>query len=438
MSTSGRRALLVLAVAAVGAAPPALALQERPAPPPDAPEAEPLPLERVDLLLRRAQSNLALHGLSLEPAHLARAEVDLREATRRLPADAGPERTFDAWFSLAFVLVRNGEAVEGKLPEALDREVGAAIAKASAVNPRFPGLWILDGMRLENLGNAAAAVERITEGLDLLEGMRDSLAPTLTYQLRLFALRSRGRALLSPDLGRQYLAAKDFEEAVALATEALKDPAVPRPSRLRRDVLTHLVAAYVELDYFDKAERILEELRSLDPGNYIHPFNLALVKARRQRYSEALALYRKAAALRPDEPVSHLKVAYILLVFPQPGEKPDTKEALREATVYLRLRGGIPDAEYCSLRGEIAFLSGDAAAAEDWFRQALDLVPDCRMALNRLIQIASRRQAPADPAEREARRKETLEFRRRLMEEEEKRRKGRGGMEGRKTSLTFC
>jgi tetratricopeptide (TPR) repeat protein len=349
----------------------------------------------------------------MDVQHLQLAVADYRAAAADIPADATPGETFSAWFGLAFCLARAELPADPAAAEARSTEVFDALkraARAEGTDSSFPGLWVVDGMMQRHRGELGVAIERITRGLAGLEEWK-GLQPWQLYQFRLFGLLARGRAYLDAPGSSEHLAAKDFEEALSLAEAALKDPEAPSPSRLRIVVLTHVVAAYQALDYFDKAEERLLELIRIDPGSGLHRYNLALVKAQQMKYAEALALHRKASELDRLDPRPYLKTAYILLTFPDPGKEPDVAGAERAGEVYLQLLGGVPDAEYCALKGEACFLRGEAKDAEAWFRRSLNLDGRCRTALSRLVHLLGRRDDPAGNI-----RKEIETFRKRLEE----------------------
>jgi tetratricopeptide (TPR) repeat protein len=412
--------LAALALAALPWAVVRPCLAQEPAPAPSPAKTSPLGREDVARLLGRAEGNVIRHGLSLDAKHLQLAVADYRAAADGLPSDASPSETFTAWFGLAFTLARTAFPADREAAEARSKEVFDALQRAAKVDSAFPGLWVVDGMMRELRGEGADAVERITKGLAGLEGY-EGLQPWQHYQFRLFGLLHRGRAFLDAPGSSEHLAAKDFEGALALAEEALKDPSVPVPSRLRTVVLTHVAAAYQRLDYYDKAEKVLGELIRIDPATGVHRYNMALVKAEQMKYAEALALHRQAADLDRADPRPHLKTAYILLTFPEPGKAPDVAAAERAGEVYLQRIGGEPDAEYCALKGEAAFHRGDSKEAESWFRKALDLDRLCRTALHRLVHLLGRRDDAAG-----ALRKEIETLRARL---EEKRKGAEAGKE---------
>ena len=392
--------LLAAAAAALFAA--SAGAQEAPPPPPPpaapaVPAAPPLPVAEVDRLLLRGQRNLGLHGLSLWPEHLHRAVEDFRRTFRGMPEDAGPDRRFDAAFSLAFALAR-GE-FDPETGEARAREVADALSAAAAVNDRFPGLFIVDGLVKEAAKDPAGAADAITKGLDLLEGWQ-GLQPWQSHQLRLFGLLARGRAFLDGRMNRAQLAEKDFEKALALAEESLRDPMAPADSRLRRVVLTHLAAAKQSLNYYSEAERILEFLVKEDPANGQHSLNLGFVLASQFRFPDAVAAYRRASERDPGDPRPRIKIAYILLKHPDPGAAPDLDEAARQAEIYRGLVG-TEDGEYACMRGELALLRGEREKAAEWFRRALRHSPYCQTALNRLVQHLGQKGALTPEEEKE-------------------------------------
>jgi tetratricopeptide (TPR) repeat protein len=415
-----------------GGAPPVPA----PAPAQDAagkPKAPPLTVEALDIHLLRAQRNLILNGLSLDSGYLRRAAKDYRSAVDGLPEAVDPERRFTALMGLAFCLARMEPPADAAGKAARARETFDLLGRAAnleTVPPGFyanhPGLWIVDGLMQEQVGEFKAAEAQITRGLAELDGA-PGIPPWLDYQFRLFGLLARGRAFLK---GSEHLARSDFKEALALAEKALMDPLAPRENALRSVVLTHLAAAHQALESFEDAERVLAELVRRDPANPAHPYNMALVKAIQQKYVESLAWYRRAADLDRSDPRPHLKIAFILLRYIEPI---DTAEAVREGEIHLRLVGGKPDAEYCALRGEAAFLGKDMKEAEAWFRKALALDGACRTALQRLMNILGQKDDPTGAIQ-----KEIDDLRRKLEDSTKKKGEGGPGMETKKTDMTFC
>jgi tetratricopeptide (TPR) repeat protein len=393
------------------------------------PPQQPLSPEEADVLLRRGERNLLLHGLSLDARYLGRATADFRALAAGLPADADASRRFNAWFSLAFALAQADAPDDPAKAREAAREILSLLGKAGELQPEFPGLWIVDGMARERAGEGLAAVDSATRGLEALAKYR-GMEEWRVRMLRLFGLLARGRARLDPALGQELQAERDFEEAAAAAEEALGDPLAPRENYLRRTVLTHLAAVQQRLEYFAKAERTLEVLLREDPASFINSYNMAVVKARQSRFPEAMRYYRQAAQLAPRDSRPHLKMAFILLHYPESGD-PDLKAAAAEAEAYLALTGA-RDAEYCALRGVLAEKGGHGDEAEKWYRAALALDPRCVRSIMGLVQILGRRIEDLDGAQR----KELEDLRRRLQEGEG----GENEKEPRRRSpdATFC
>jgi len=103
---------------------------------------------------------------------------------------------------------------------------------------------------------------------------------------------------------------------------------------------------------------------------------------------DGLVWMRRAAERAPGDPEPHLRAAYVLLVH-APGGAPDADAALVEAATALADAGGVESADYRACRGEAAWSEGNDDDAEEWFRGALELRPDCRWALQRLLQISA-------------------------------------------------
>jgi tetratricopeptide (TPR) repeat protein len=418
-----------LAAILCAAAPAAGGAAEEPAP---AAASDPA---RIRLLLHRADANLRLHGLTCAGKFQRRAVADLREAVAALPAGAAGVEAFDACFSLAFALVRGEAPADPEEARAGLLQVYRLLDRAAKLDGSSPGLWIVDGMAREAEGKTEPAVANITRGLNLLDERERTAGfdPGKARQLRFFGLLARGRAQLEERMNAEHLAEKDFAAAVALGDEALREPDAPREDNfVRRVALTHHAAGLQRLDRFPEAEALLATLVKEDPGNPAHYYNLALVNAQQQRFPASLEFYRKAASLGPSDPRPHVKIAYILVHYPEPGREPDLDGARRAADRYLGLRRGDPDAEYCTLRGEVAWRREDLAESERWFRRAVAADPGCRAALSRLAHILGRRDDGSEIS-----RKAIEEIRRLLLEAEKGRRHGRG-MEERKVDLTFC
>ena len=420
-----------------------------PAPPPApapakpaAPEEKTVPLspEQFEVHLLRAEGNLRLHGLSLQKAPLKLALADFRAAVKGLPEKVDGDRRFRALFGLGFALARTEFPETREERDALVRECYGLLDRASVIasDPpgRFsihPGLWIVGGIIREQSGDPVGARDLVLDGFRRLETL--AVQPEwMEDQLRLFGLLARGRAYLQEPLNSDHLALPDFKAARELAEKSLKDPLTPRDTRLRPVVLTHLAAAYQSLDYFDDAEKLLTELVSTDPGSAAHPFHMALVKANQMKYSDALSWYRRAAELDPADPRPHVKIAFILLRYPEPGKEPDLDAARREGEKFQQLLGGEPGAEYCSLRGEISFLRRDAKDAESWYRKALSLDPDCRTALQNLIILLGQKEDPGEAVRAE------IERIRKKLQDSKGKEGGEPGQEPRRrrTDLTFC
>jgi Flp pilus assembly protein TadD len=150
----------------------------------------------------------------------------------------------------------------------------------------------------------------------------------------------------------------------------------------------------------DAAHEALVALDEAHPGDGSVALVAGEVATWRGFADDGLAWMRRAAERRPDDPEPHLRAAYILLVHPPEGER-DVDAALREAAAALADAGGVESADYRACRGEAALVEGDEGAAEAWFRGALQLRPDCRWALQRLLQVVAGRGA-ATEGERDA------------------------------------
>jgi tetratricopeptide (TPR) repeat protein len=180
-----------------------------------------------------------------------------------------------------------------------------------------------------------------------------------------------------------------------------------------------------------KLDQAQERLAALDAA---HPTDARVallageVATWRGYADEGLAWMRRASERAPEDPDAHLRAAYVLLVHPPDGE-PDSDAALSEASAALADAGGVESADYRACRGEAAWVRGEIADAEAWFRTALELRPDCRWALQRLLQIVSAQGDEGEP-ERQA-------LNERLSELLRSGRSG-SGMENARMPVSFC
>jgi Flp pilus assembly protein TadD len=106
---------------------------------------------------------------------------------------------------------------------------------------------------------------------------------------------------------RQYHRQDRLEQAIALYQEVIKiDPD-------HANARFNLAAAYLQTESFDNAYFILIDLYRKEPGNHQAMLNLALANIGRRRFDEALALLDKAAAT-PEPPLFeialHKGIAY--------------------------------------------------------------------------------------------------------------------------------
>lgn len=405
-----------------------------------APARVPLDPRRLATLLSRAETNLRLHGLTLDPRYLRNAAEDYlavhsgmagEKALEGMSPEAWNDARFTAAFALAFCLAREDLPTAPEERNAVVSLMQDCLSVAATLSPEASALWIVDGMAREKGGDHEGAVRNLDRGLDALDD-ENGLAPWQRFQLRLFGLLARGRAHIDGGGSRAHLALDDFTAAGALAARALQSPEMPRGgSRLNIFVLTHRAAALQRLDQYAEAEATLDTLMKDDPGNALHPYNRGLVAAWQQKFGEALDYYRRAAALDKNSPAPHIKTAYILLAYHPGAPRPEIAAALEEAAIYRNLVGGETD-EYLACRGEAALLAGDGEAAERWFEKALALNPRCSKALQRMVRILG------SEADRSPEREKLLqEFNRRLTEVIRMKQSGEG-METARPEITFC
>jgi len=119
--------------------------------------------------------------------------------------------------------------------------------------------------------------------------------------------------------------------------EALKDDLrIPEP--VRREMrgmwlasMTNLVALHQRVGEPQEAEKLLTRLLRLEPGNFLHHYNMGLVKGTVGKFDDALAAYEKALELRPDpewiEPYPRMAFIY--------AERKENEKAERYYLDYL-------------------------------------------------------------------------------------------------------
>ena len=187
------------------------------------------------------------------------------------------------------------------------------------------------------------------------------------------------------------LGARPYDDAVRCVVLLLLLIAACGPSPAADGVLAD-AQALADCGKLDEARQQLEALAAAHPTDARVALLAGEVATWRGYPEEALEWMRRAVQYAPGDPEPHLRAAYVLLVHP-PGGEPDVDAALVEAAAALQDAGGTESADYRACRGEAAWAAGDEASAEPWFRAALELRPDCRWALHRLLQITSARGA---------------------------------------------
>ncbi|HVN64580.1 MAG TPA: tetratricopeptide repeat protein, partial [Candidatus Binataceae bacterium] len=94
-------------------------------------------------------------------------------------------------------------------------------------------------------------------------------------------------------------------------SEAALKSAAELPGGEDAAALARAEISYMRGDYRG-AETVLNDLLKRDPGNVRALSALGAVLAHGKHYAEALAAYRKAAALTPGDPTIHYKIAVVL------------------------------------------------------------------------------------------------------------------------------
>jgi tetratricopeptide (TPR) repeat protein len=204
--------------------------------------------------------------------------------------------------------------------------------------------------------NIASTPQPESSGRSRASGARASAAHPIGAQRRLRADRLYEKAL-------QYHRRHHLERAIGLYREVIKiDPE-------HKNARFNLGAAYLQTDAFSKAYVIMADLYMKEPDNLQVMLNLAVAHIGCRRFNEALALLDKAAAC-PEPPLFeialHKGIAYRRLNRP--------REALNW---YKRAEALRPDDPH--LLFNLAVVSDQQqhyAAAIDYYRRYIDLSPD--------------------------------------------------------------
>jgi len=175
-------------------------------------------------------------------------------------------------------------------------------------------------------------------------------------------------------LGRALLEQKNYPTALTVIQEYIKR----QPKDAQGYHLEGLV--YEGLARWDKAGESLLKAARLQPGDYEIRKNLALVLVHEGRTAEAIREFEAAEKISPKEPEAHQQLATLY------EKKGAIALAKVEREKYAKLVGqDQQEAEASKLNDEANKLlaSGDARAAAETYRKALQLVPsDAQMHYN--------------------------------------------------------
>jgi len=221
---------------------------------------------------------------TLEKPLLDAVAQDLEAARSESP---GTDTTRD--FLLAYAHLAAGRRDEGV----------AAAERVQAAAPVFTGLRLLDGMVaiLDRDDDQAAA--RFNA---YLEGLRESDGdPNFAADLEMLGLLHRGAHAAS--IGRNQVALRDYNAAVAMARRARRRPATQLVQRLAR---VHQAEGEMGL-----AEELVIDLMKEDPGNANHYFNMGVLRAAQSDFDGARVWYLRALRRKPDFGDAHAKLAAV-------------------------------------------------------------------------------------------------------------------------------
>ena len=171
---------------------------------------------------------------------------------------------------------------------------------------------------------ALAYADLSTALYDLVDSIDESAAGTLKAQARAAAAQS---LRLAPDLAEGHLALGwvllyyDWDLAGAQREMALAAGLAPNSARAKNGLAT----LYGVRGDFDRALKLMNEARALDPVSSGFAVNTASFLIATGRYAEAQDLSRRAVELDPAAPLAHRNLALIALA------RGDTDAARREA-----------------------------------------------------------------------------------------------------------
>jgi tetratricopeptide (TPR) repeat protein len=352
---------------------PDILAQEEPTPA-TAPSTAAATATEASVLRTRGESGWRAYVWTLNRETLRAAVGDLEEA-RRLD---GGDVTFAQVFLLAYGNLVLGHAETG---ERAAREV-------RRMAPSYPGLMLLDAFAATLRDDDGASLERLDRFVDVVES-NDS-EPEFRFLGRLH----RGVQLF--DMGENDRAIVDLEMALKVAEASDRKP--PNEAILR------LALAHQRVQQFGEAEKLVRGLLATDPGNPYLYYNLGLLFATQNDFTEARRWYLAAAERKRDYPDPHVKLAF--LAWKDSASDPTQLRRMRaHLEAYTVLIGPqatddlMADAQtgygaYWFAIAEQRTVAGHEKLAADAYSrarahcvQALRHNPECVRALNLLVKI---------------------------------------------------
>ncbi|RKY11034.1 MAG: hypothetical protein DRP52_06475, partial [Planctomycetota bacterium] len=176
-----------------------------------------------------------------------------------------------------------------------------------------------------------------------------------------------------------------LSEAVRLKKEGYLDAAVSMLERVHsydpanEEAMIRLVSAYIALEQFHKAEKMLSKMLELDPQNARAYYNLGVVKSRQGESADAVTAYTKALALTPVYTRAYYNLGLIHLKM---GLWEKAEEHFRAITRYDHSAGSAK--AHFQLGYVLSRQTGRIQDAIAAYRQAIVLKPDYVKARNNL------------------------------------------------------